>query len=45
VEQHDEGFNRALKQVALLYPDLDLSAFYIGKDIADGRLVDLVSDD
>jgi hypothetical protein len=45
VEQHDEGFNRALKQVAFLFLHLDLSTCSVDKDVVDGQLVDLVSDD
>lgn len=40
-EENEAGFDRAMAQVKLLYPDLDLSAIGFGKDIVDRRLVDI----
>ncbi|KAJ1436706.1 hypothetical protein SESBI_04009 [Sesbania bispinosa] len=37
---HGTGFEKALSQVQLLYPDLDLSRTGMFKEIVDGQLVD-----
>lgn len=38
--ENERGFDRALAQVRVLYPDLDISETGFFKDIVDGRLVD-----
>lgn len=39
-EENERGFDRALAQVRVLYPDMDISKTGFFKDIVDGRLVD-----
>lgn len=40
-EQHELGFDKALDQVRLLFPDLDLSPTGCFKEIKDGQLVEV----
>lgn len=40
-EQHELGFDKALDQVRLLYPDLDLTSTGCFKEIKDGQLVEV----
>ncbi|KAJ1388253.1 hypothetical protein SESBI_39290 [Sesbania bispinosa] len=42
---HGNGFEKAISQVRLLYPDLDLSQVGMFKEIVDDSLVDLPEDD
>ncbi|RDX58305.1 hypothetical protein CR513_62386, partial [Mucuna pruriens] len=42
VDQHEDGFNKALRQIALLAPDFDLSPYSMTKEIKDGKLVSLL---
>ncbi|RDY11999.1 hypothetical protein CR513_03234, partial [Mucuna pruriens] len=41
LEQHEGGFNKALRQIALLAPDFDLSPYDITKEVKDEKLVSL----
>ena len=40
VEQHEKGFNKAIKQVGFFTKDLDLGLFDPFKDVKDGVLLD-----
>lgn len=40
-EENEAGFDRALSQVRVLYPNLDLSVAGFEKDVVDGCLVDV----
>lgn len=40
-EENEHGFNRALAQVQVLYPELDLSGTGFYKDIVDGQVVEV----
>lgn len=39
-QQHSEGFDKAVAQVKVLHPSLDLSALSVYKVVRDGQLVD-----
>ncbi|RDX65057.1 hypothetical protein CR513_56317, partial [Mucuna pruriens] len=39
VDQYEDGFNKALRQIALLVPDFDLSPYSITKEVKDGKLL------
>ncbi|RDX76917.1 hypothetical protein CR513_43043, partial [Mucuna pruriens] len=41
VRQYEYGFNHALAQARIIYPDLDLSGTDPYKEIVDGRIVDI----
>ncbi|RDX72160.1 hypothetical protein CR513_48394, partial [Mucuna pruriens] len=41
IEQHEDGFNKALRKIALLTPDFDLSPYAMTKEVKDGKLVSL----
>ncbi|RDX67332.1 hypothetical protein CR513_53811, partial [Mucuna pruriens] len=43
MDEHENGFNKDLRQVALLAPDLDLSYLTMTHDVIDGKLVPMVS--
>ncbi|RDY09051.1 hypothetical protein CR513_06654, partial [Mucuna pruriens] len=43
VQQYEYGFNHALAQTKIIYPDLDLSGTDPYKEIVDGRIVDVPS--
>lgn len=38
-DDHVDGFNRALAQVAALYPNVDLFGTRIYKDVVDGKVI------
>ena len=40
VEQHEKGFNKAIRQVGCFAKDLDLGLFDLFKDVKDGVLLD-----
>lgn len=40
-EENERGFTRALAQVQVLFPELDLSGTGFYKDIMDGQVVEL----
>lgn len=40
INKHEKGFERALDQVRVLYPELDLFEAHFLRDIVDGKLVD-----
>ncbi|KAJ1387578.1 hypothetical protein SESBI_39847 [Sesbania bispinosa] len=42
-DSYDFGFNQALEQVNIFYPDVDTSVFDVLKEVVGGVLVDLIS--
>ncbi|RDX97067.1 hypothetical protein CR513_20193, partial [Mucuna pruriens] len=42
VEPHEDGFNKALRQIALLAPDFDFSPYDMTKEVQDGKLISLL---